>query len=147
MSATAESLAELRRLVAAHARPDLRTPIPGLLLSKVDQAPPDYSLTEPLLVLLAQGAKRLLLGDRVFEYRPDGSVVRQIGLADSGLAHVGRTISWIRDNFAEPVRVADLAWLAGMSPSAPRPARTPLACAMPAARPPRVSCRDPMAPG
>jgi AraC-like DNA-binding protein len=216
-------LAEIRQRIAAHARADLRTPIDGLLLSRVDTAAPDYSLTEPLLVVLAQGGKRLLLGQQVFEYRagdclvvtadlpvtghfvgasrkvpalglgltlrpaaiaplllqapaerrpraaatdppaiatgpagpelldaaarllrlldspvdarvlaplieqeilwrlltgPLGHVARQIGRADSGLAHVSRAIRWIRDNYAEPLRIADLARLAGMSPSA-----------------------------
>ena len=49
---------------------------------------------------------------------PHADVVRQIGLADSGLSHVTRAIGWIRDNYAEPMRVADLARLAGMSASA-----------------------------
>jgi AraC-like DNA-binding protein len=215
-------LAELRDLIASHARADLRTPIDGLLLSKIDTASPDHSLTEPLLVVMAQGGKRLLLGDRVHEYRagqclvvttnlpvtghffdagpkkpalgmglvlrpaviaallleaapgqwsraaagppaiatgevgpelldavtrllrlldhpadapvlaplvereilwrlltgPRGAVVRQIGLADSGLSHIGRAIQWIRANYAEPMRIPHLARLAGMSPSA-----------------------------
>lgn len=216
-------LSELRGLIGTHARPDdLRTPIDGLLLSRVETAEPDHSLTEPLLVVLAQGGKRLLLGDRVHEYRagqcllvtadlpvsghfigatprvpalglgvelrpaaiapllldapapprsraetvpsalatgdvgvdlldavtrlvrlldhpadvavlaplvhreilwrlltgPYGGMVRQIGLADSRLRHLGRAIGWIRANYAEPMRVADLARLAGMSASA-----------------------------
>ena len=219
---TSELLDEIRRRIAAHARPDLRTPIDGLLLSTVDTVEPDHSLTEPLLVVMAQGGKRLLLGDQAFEYRagqclvvttdlpvtghflrasrrtpalamgltlrstaiaalllqapaprwsrtaadptalatgdagpelldavarllrlldsptdaavlaplieqeilwrlltgPYGAVVRQIGLPDSGLSHVDRAIRWIRDNYAEPARIADLARLAGMSPSA-----------------------------
>ena len=48
---------------------------------------------------------------------PHADVVRQIGLADSGLSHITRAIGWIRDNYAEPMRVADLARLAGMSAS------------------------------
>jgi AraC-like DNA-binding protein len=220
--ATPDVLDEIRRLIATHARPDLRTSIDGLLLSKVEAARPDYSLTEPLLVVMAQGGKRLLLGDQVFEYRagqflvvtadlpvtghfldtgphspslglglvlrpeaiapllletppgrwprfttgapaiatgavrpelldavtrllrlldhpadasvlgpliereilwrlltgPHGGMIRQIGLADSGLSHVSRAIRWIRDNYAEPMRISDLARLAGMSPSA-----------------------------
>lgn len=212
-------LEEIRDLIATHARPDLRTPIDGLLLSRVEHAPPDYSLTEPLLVVMAQGGKRLLLGDQVFEYRagqfllvtaalpvtghyidasperpalamglvlrpttiaallldappdrttpgppaiataavtpelldavtrllrlldhpvdrrvlapmiekeilwrlltgPQGSTLRQIGLANSALTHVTRAIRWIRDNYAEPMRITDLASLAGLSPSA-----------------------------
>lgn len=215
-----DPLTEIRHAIATHARPDLRTPIAGLMLSIVDTSETDYSLTEPLLVVMAQGRKRLLLGDRVVEYRagqclvitaelpvtghfvgasprtpamgmglvlrpstiaplllevpaqrtprtdvsaiaagdagpdlldavarllrlldhpadvpvlaplvereilwrlltgPHGSVVRQIGLADSNLSHVNRAIRWIRDNYAEPLRIADLARLAGMSPSA-----------------------------
>jgi AraC-like DNA-binding protein len=216
---TAGLLAELRDGIATHARPDLRTPIAGLLLSKSDGAEPDYSLTEPLLVVLAQGGKQLLLGEQLFSYRagdclvvtadlpvtghfhdatpqhpalglgfvlrpaaiapllleappeprsrptaamatgeagpelldalvrlvrlldhptdapvlaplieqeilwrlltgPHGGMVRQIGLADSELSHVSRAIRWIRENYAEPMRVEDLARLAGMSTSA-----------------------------
>jgi AraC-like DNA-binding protein len=222
MRAPADHLEELRRLIAAHARPDMQTPIDGLVLSRVETEDPDYSLTEPLLVVMAQGGKRLLLGDNVFEYRagqclvvtaelpvtghfldatpespslgmgltlrptviaplllevptsrwsraaagapaiatgvadpelldavvrllrlldrpcdawvlapliereilwrlltgPHADVIRQIGLADSGLSHISRAIGWIRENYAEPMRIADLARLSGMSPSA-----------------------------
>ena len=215
-------LDELRRLIARHARPDGRTAIDGLLVSRVESTEPHHSLTEPLLVVMAQGGKRLLLGDQVYEYRagqclvvsadlpvtgrflhrgprspslalglrlpaaaiaplllelpparatpaapappaiatgdvggdlldatvrllrlldrpadarvlaplvrqeilwrlltgPFGGTVRQIGLADGELAHVGRAIRWLRDHYAEPVRVDALARLAGLSPSA-----------------------------
>ena len=179
----------------------------------MDTVEPDHSLTEPLLVVMAQGGKRLLLGDQAFEYRagqclvvttdlpvtghflrrqpgvprrwpwaltlrstaiaaataagaradggrappadptalatgdagpncsmpspaccgcsttptdaavlaplveqeilwrlltgPHGAMVRQIGLADSGLSQVSQAIRWIRDNYAEPMRIAD----------------------------------------
>ena len=222
MLSSAQLLAELRSLVAAHARPDMRTPIDGLLVSRTETSAPDHALTEPLLVVMAQGGKRLLLGDEVFEYRagqclvvtadlpvtghflgarpehpalalglvlrpaaiaallldtpagprsrsavsppamatgpagpelldavtrllrllghpadapvlapliqreilwrlltgPHAGMVRQIGLADSSLSHVSRAIGWIRDHYAEPMRISDLAGLAGMSPSA-----------------------------
>jgi AraC-like DNA-binding protein len=213
-------LTEIRHLIAAHARPDLQTPIAGLLLSRVETQEPDYSLTDPLLVVMAQGGKRLLLGEEVFEYRagqllvvttglpvtghfldaspqapalgmglvlrpaaiaellletparrspghagpaiatgdagpevldavarllrlldhpadarvlaplvereilwrlltgPHGAIVRQIGLADSNLSNVSRAIRWIRDNYAEPMRIEDLARMAGMSAAA-----------------------------
>jgi AraC-like DNA-binding protein len=215
-------LAEIRGIIAAHARSDLLTPIDGLLLSKVETQEPDYSLTEPLFVVMAQGGKRLMLGTQMFEYRageylivttdlpvtghfldarpetpslgmglalrpsaiapllleapagqwsrattsppaiatgdvgpdlldavarmlrlldhpsdahvlapliereilwrlltgPHGGMIRQIGLASSGLSHVNRAIRWIRANYAEPMRIEDLARLAGMSPSA-----------------------------
>ncbi|MCK9876866.1 AraC family transcriptional regulator [Frankia sp. Ag45/Mut15] len=221
------ALAELRELIARHARPDLRTPVPGLLLSRVTSVAPDYSVAEPLLVVMAQGGKRLMLGDEVHEYRtgqclvvsadvpvaghfldasagtpalalgvvlrpavlaplllhapgaervtattspaaapvsalatseastdlldaavrllrlldhpadapvlapllereihwrlltgPHGPTIRQVSLADSVLAQVSRAIRWIRAHYAEPLRIADLARLAGMSPSA-----------------------------
>ena len=221
---SADLLDEIRSRIAAHARPDLRTPIDGVLLSKVTsvQASPDYSLTEPLLVVMAQGCKRLMLGDRIYEYRsgqclvvtanlpvtghyvdigertpslamglvlrpaaiaalalqapagrwsrgtagssamatsdagcdlldavarmlrlldqpadapvlaplieqeilwrlitgPQASTIRQIGLANSDLTYISRAISWIRDNYAEPIRIDDLARLTGMSASA-----------------------------
>jgi AraC-like DNA-binding protein len=211
----------IRRLIVTHARPDLQTSIPGLLLSRVTTQEPDYSLTDPLLVVMAQGGKRLLLGDQVFEYRagqllvvtaglpvtghfldaspqhpalgmglvlrpaaitqllleapaarpsgastgpaiatgdagldlldavarllrlldhpadtrvlaplvereilwrlltgPHGAIVRQIGLADSSLSQVSRAIQWLRENYAEPMRIEDIARMAGMSAAA-----------------------------
>src|SRR5262245_37366983 len=71
MRSRADSLAELRELIDAAARPDMSTSIQGLLLSKiVDPASePEYSLTEPLVVVMAQGGKRLRLGDREYTYR------------------------------------------------------------------------------
>ncbi|WP_103344328.1 AraC family transcriptional regulator [Amycolatopsis sp. CA-126428] len=210
-------LEQLRDLVTRHAHADLRTPVPGLLLSKVETSEPHHSLAEPLLVVMAQGGKRLLLGDHVHEYRagqyllvgtdlpvtghfvgatprtpalglglalrpaaiapllleapprtppaspiaiddagpelldaalrllrlldhpsdapvlapliereilwrlltgPHGGLVRRIGLADSGAAHVGRAIRWIRANYAEPMRIEELARLSGLSASA-----------------------------
>ncbi|HEY1642092.1 MAG TPA: AraC family transcriptional regulator [Streptosporangiaceae bacterium] len=220
MQSSADLLAEIRDLIARHAGQPV--PVDGLRVSRIEAAEPDHSLTEPLLVLAAQGGKRLMLGDQVHEYRagqillatatmpvtghyidtdprtpmlamgltlrpaaiapllleaagrrpqrgtggpaaliagdagpelldpiarllrlldrpadiavlaplaereilwrlvtgPYAAVIRQIGLPDSGLSHVSRAIRWIRDNYAEPVRVADLAGLSGMSPSA-----------------------------
>jgi transcriptional regulator GlxA family with amidase domain len=49
---------------------------------------------------------------------PLGETIRQIGLADSDVSHVSRAIAWIRDNYAEPMRIDDLARLSGMSASA-----------------------------
>lgn len=213
-------LTELRALIEAHVAPDMSTSVDGLLLSRATTSDPEYSLTAPLLVVMAAGAKRLLLGDRVFEYRagevlvvsaelpvsgyfigaderhpalgvgmvlrplviaelllqggvrprpaaaatamstgpatpelldavlrlvrlldqprdagvlapliereilwrlltgPHGAVVSQIGSAGSSVAHVNHVIGWLRQNYAEPLRIADLAAMAGMSASA-----------------------------
>jgi AraC-like DNA-binding protein len=48
---------------------------------------------------------------------PHGATVRQIGLADSRLAHLARAIRWIRGHYNETLRVEDLAALATMSVS------------------------------
>lgn len=47
-----------------------------------------------------------------------GATVRQLGLADSSLSRVRHVVRWIREHFAESLRVDDLAQLARMSPSA-----------------------------
>src|SRR6201999_3987319 len=48
---------------------------------------------------------------------PIGPTVAQIGMADSALHKVAKAITWLRDNYAEPVTVEALAALAHMSPS------------------------------
>lgn len=211
-------LEEIRRVVDANARADMRTAIEWLRLSRVDHSEPGYTATAPLLIVMAQGGKRILLGDQVHEYRagqflvvttelpvtghfiaspsapalamsielrpsviaplllrlpdrwsravepaiatgaaapelldavarllrlldrpfdapvlaplieqeilwhlltgPHGGMIRQVGLAGSALSQVSRAIQWIRDNYAEPVRIEELARLASMSPSA-----------------------------
>ncbi len=42
-------------------------------------------------------------------------MLRQIGLADSRIARISRSIAWVRENFAETISVPHLAELAGMS--------------------------------
>ena len=211
------ALDEMRTLIATHARPDMRTPIEGLLISReTGSQTPDYSLTEPLLVVMAQGGKRIHLGEQVFEYRagdclvvtaslpitghyldprspslgmglmlrptaiaalmlrapmrgaptglamctgaaddalldaavrmlrllehpadapvlaplieqeilwrlltgPYAHIVRQIGTADSDLAHLSVAIGWMRDHYAEQISIDALARMSGMSTSA-----------------------------
>ena len=51
---------------------------------------------------------RLMNGER-------GAMVRQIGMANGRLAQITRAIRWIRDHYAEPMRIEALAALAGMS--------------------------------
>jgi transcriptional regulator GlxA family with amidase domain len=48
---------------------------------------------------------------------PQGTTVRQIGLADSRLAHLARAIRWIRGHYNETLRVEKLAALATLSAS------------------------------
>jgi AraC-like DNA-binding protein len=46
------------------------------------------------------------------------ATVRQLGLADSAISRVRHAARWIRDRYAETIRVDDLARVARMSPSA-----------------------------
>ncbi|MFC0506000.1 AraC family transcriptional regulator [Micromonospora costi] len=54
---------------------------------------------------------RLMTGEQ-------GDLVRQLGLVDSSLSHITRAVRWIRENYARPFRVEELAQLSGMSLSA-----------------------------
>jgi AraC-like DNA-binding protein len=47
-----------------------------------------------------------------------GDAVRQLGLADSSLRHITRSVRWIRENYTRPFRVEEVARLSGMSASA-----------------------------
>lgn len=47
-----------------------------------------------------------------------GRLVRQIGVADGSLARVARSVRWIREHYADPLRVEELAQLARMSTTA-----------------------------
>lgn len=79
------SLDELRTLVRRHARPDMTTAIDGVLVSKVDRSEaPSASMSGTVMALIAQGAKRLAVGDRVFEYRAGQYLVASVDLPVTG---------------------------------------------------------------
>jgi AraC-like DNA-binding protein len=76
---------ELRDLLIRHARPDTTTAIEGVLISKVDQsAPPSPAMSGTVLALIAQGAKRIALGDRVYEYRAGQYLIASVDLPITG---------------------------------------------------------------
>ena len=78
-------LDELRSLLARHARPDSTTAVDGVLISKVDRPePPSPSMSGTVLAVIAQGAKRLSLGDRVYEYRAGQYLVASVDLPVTG---------------------------------------------------------------
>jgi hypothetical protein len=86
MRNAADLLGEIRERITEHARPDLSTSVDGLLMSKVTtaSAAPEYSLTEPLVVVMAQGGKRLILGEQVYEYRAGQCLVVTANLPVTG---------------------------------------------------------------
>jgi AraC-like DNA-binding protein len=78
------------------------------LLRLLDR-PRDITVLAPLIK--REIIWRLITGDQ-------GAIVRQFGLPDSSLSHIARVVQWIRDNYAQPFRVEELAQQAGMSVSA-----------------------------
>lgn len=214
---------ELRELIARHARPDMSTPVDGVMIARNEVSELEASMSGTVLALIAQGKKRLALGDRVYEYGPgqylvssldlpvtgqflgasptepalgfgmlldpamiaelllqagsasipdgrgappsgmmvsaapaqlldavlrllrlfdsprdlsvlaplikreilwwlivgeQGATVRQLGLADSNLSRIALAVRWIRQHYAKPFRVEDVADVCGMSASA-----------------------------
>ncbi|MDQ0512495.1 AraC family transcriptional regulator [Ancylobacter amanitiformis] len=83
---------------------DLLDPLARLLA--LFDTPRDLAVLAPLI--RREMAWRLLNG-------PHGAMLRQVGLADSRLARIARAVAWIRDHYAAPLKVPDLAALAGMS--------------------------------
>ncbi|MFG2173579.1 AraC family transcriptional regulator N-terminal domain-containing protein [Streptomyces niveus] len=79
------SLDEFRSLLTRHARPDWTTAVDGVLISRIDRAdPPAPSMSGTVLAVIAQGAKRLALGDRVYEYGPGQFLVASVDLPVTG---------------------------------------------------------------
>ncbi|MFI7121739.1 AraC family transcriptional regulator N-terminal domain-containing protein [Amycolatopsis sp. NPDC049868] len=75
------SLDELRALLDRHARPDLSTRISEVRIFRADQPnPPTPTTYGKVLALVAQGAKRFALGDRLYEYRAGEYVIASVDL-------------------------------------------------------------------
>ena len=82
---TDAELAELRTLIARHARPDETTAIDGVLLSAAGRpGEPRASTTGTVMAIIAQGAKRLAIGDRVYDYGPGQYLVASVDLPITG---------------------------------------------------------------
>jgi AraC-like DNA-binding protein len=93
-------------LAVSDATPELLDPVVRLL--RLLDRPDDLRVLAP--GLQREILWRLITGEQ-------GALVRQIGLANSHLAHISRAIRWIREHYREPVLIADLADLSGMSAS------------------------------
>ncbi|GAB3828124.1 AraC family transcriptional regulator N-terminal domain-containing protein [Dactylosporangium cerinum] len=76
---------ELRALLERHARPDWTTVVDGVLIGRAERAhEPSASMSGVVLALIAQGAKTLALGDRVYEYRAGQYLVASVDLPVTG---------------------------------------------------------------
>ncbi len=79
-----DALDELRSAIARHAGRS-EYPVDGLMLSAVERTgPPAASIADPVLAIVAQGAKRLTLGDRVYEYGAGEYLVVSVDLPVTG---------------------------------------------------------------
>ena len=80
-----EQLSELRALIARHAERGEDTAIEGVLVSAV-HAPtePMASTTGTVMALIVQGAKRLAIGERTYEYRAGQYLVASVDLPITG---------------------------------------------------------------
>jgi AraC-like DNA-binding protein len=85
-----EPLDELRALITRHAKPGhADTPIRGLRVFASEMTTPRvHHVCEPTLAVVAQGAKRTVLGDRVFDYAAGQYFVVSVDLPIAG--HVVR---------------------------------------------------------
>src|SRR6267142_530022 len=77
-----KQLDELRALIARHAASDKAgTLISGLTMKAISKpSEPIHSIDEPVFAVIAQGAKRTVLADRVFEYRAGHFLVASVEL-------------------------------------------------------------------
>jgi AraC-like DNA-binding protein len=79
------SIDELRTLIERHARNGTSTAIEGVLVSRVEEpVAPAASMSGTILAIIAQGTKRLALGDRVLEYRAGQYLVASVDLPVTG---------------------------------------------------------------
>jgi AraC-like DNA-binding protein len=76
---------EIRELLERHVRPDLTTAIEGVRICRVDRdAAPVAGMSGTVLAIIAQGTKRLALGDQVYEYGVGQFLVASIDLPVTG---------------------------------------------------------------
>lgn len=116
----------IRPSVVASLLLDSSEPLPSRRLSaRLDSTVAPAELVDALarlLRLVDEPASRRVVAplvERELVWRllagPQGGRVRQIGLQDTRLSPVGKTVRWIRTNYAKSIRTAALARMAAMS--------------------------------
>ncbi|MCU1427802.1 MAG: AraC family transcriptional regulator [Actinomycetia bacterium] len=79
------ALDELRELLQRHGRLEVTTAIDGVRICKTDHAASrETSMSGTVLVVVAQGGKRLALGERVYEYGAGQYLVASVDLPVEG---------------------------------------------------------------
>ena len=78
-------LDELRGLLGRHVRPDSTTAIDGIRICNADHSvSPQSSMSGTVLAVIAQGGKRLAVGDSVYEYGAGQYLVASVDLPVTG---------------------------------------------------------------
>jgi AraC-like DNA-binding protein len=91
-AASEEQLGELRTLIARHAGEDPTTAIDGVMLTAATEPTEPIAATSgTMMALIAQGGKRLAIGDRVYDYEPGQYLVASVDLPVTG--HYSRASS------------------------------------------------------
>lgn len=119
-------IVEIKSLIEKHARPDASTPIEGVMIARHDLSVDEPSTSGTVMALIAQGEKRIALGDRVYRYGAGQYLVASIDLPITG-QFVGASPQQPALGFGmllQPVAIAELLLQAG-SDSARRPAGAP----------------------
>ncbi|MCK9927008.1 AraC family transcriptional regulator [Frankia sp. Mgl5] len=75
----------MRDLLLRHARPDMITPIDGIQACRFDHPnAPTAGMSGTVLAVIAQGGKRLALGERLYDYGPGQYLVASADLPVTG---------------------------------------------------------------
>jgi AraC-like DNA-binding protein len=75
---------ELRSLISRHARPDGSTPVDGVMIARHDASVQEFATSGTVMALIAQGEKRIALGERVYRYGVGQYLVASIDLPITG---------------------------------------------------------------
>jgi AraC-type transcriptional regulator len=86
LKSDAPLMRELRVLIARQAEPtQARRPLPNIIVAASNlPTPPSAAMAEPAFGLVAQGAKRVVLGNRVFDYAAGQYLIFSVDLPLSG---------------------------------------------------------------
>ncbi|WP_245744372.1 AraC family transcriptional regulator [Lentzea fradiae] len=76
---------ELRALISKHAGSGPATPIPDVVVSRITAGgTQEWSMTGTILAFVAQGRKRIALGDRIHDYRAGQYLVASVDMPITG---------------------------------------------------------------
>lgn len=81
---TALSLSELSLLIDRHVRPDMTTPIEGLMIARHHTSVSVHDMSGSAMALIADGRKQLALGNRLYEYGAGQYLVSSLDMPTTG---------------------------------------------------------------